>query len=337
MGRIMVMGTRGDRPMNDVCESIELTDENLRWRARDVEFTRGSWRRLSATIPDFELQRFRMGEEEPDNPHLRAVVRIPQTPAERPVPVATVSPSYLLAPHRQVAELCIKGLQKCGLDPEELKFELGLTPLGEWMNLRILLPEKYSIIDNLKHQTGLRLECFNSVDGSSRLVIVFGWIRFVCANGLIIGETMIEIRERHDGSLDLSQIPDRIANSFGVAERDRLRRLKMQSVKIDPSKLEAWVNGPVSSSWGKKAAARVHHICLTGHDAEMTDPFAKGSATEKPIRSLDQVPGSPNKATTTYDVMQALSFVAGRRTDALAQRDMLRGIDQLLTCLEPTA
>lgn len=62
--------------MNDVCESIELSDENLRWRARDVEFIRGSWRRLSATIPDFELQPFRMGEEEPDNPHLRAVVRI---------------------------------------------------------------------------------------------------------------------------------------------------------------------------------------------------------------------------------------------------------------------
>jgi Domain of unknown function (DUF932) len=32
---------------------------------------------------------------------------------------------------------------------------------------------------------GLRLECFNSVDGSSRLVILFGWLRFVCTNGLV--------------------------------------------------------------------------------------------------------------------------------------------------------
>jgi hypothetical protein len=28
---------------------------------------------------------------------------------------------------------------------------------------------------------------------SSRLVILFGWLRFVCANGLVIGETKIEI------------------------------------------------------------------------------------------------------------------------------------------------
>lgn len=315
-------------------DTVDLTPEQHRWRARDVSYFRGPWNRLKAMIPGFELAPFRLAEDTPENRHLRMVVRQPVSQTEKHIPIGTVSPSYSLAPHGDVAELCYDGLVRCGVEREEVRPELGLSELGEWMNLRLILPQRYAMKESSGAETALRLECFNSVDGSSRLMIVFGWLRFVCANGLIIGETMIEIQERHDGTLALGEIPTRIEAAFHKADADRAKRLALQERAVCEAELVAWVDGNVSKAWGKKAAARILHICRTGRDAELTDPFAVGKASEKPVRALDPVAGSSILATSAFDVMQAMSFVATGRRDAIQQQKMLRELDRLVYDLQ---
>lgn len=311
-------------------ETVDLTPEQHRWRARDVSYYRGSWTRLKAMIPGFELGPFRMEDGAPENKHLRIVVRKPVGPTEQPIPIGTVSPSYTLAPHADVAELCFEGLARCGVNRDEIRPELGLSTLGEWMNLRLVLPARFAMKEASGHETALRLECFNSVDGSSRLLILFGWLRFVCSNGLIIGETMIEIRERHDGSLVLDEIPNRIENAFRKANSDRDWRMYLEVGEVEEAALVTWVDQHVSPAWGKKAAARILHICRSGMDAEFEDPFAKGEASQKPMRALGAVPGSAIPAKTGFDVMQAMSFVATNRNDALERQKLLRDLDGLL-------
>lgn len=313
---------------------IDLSPEQHRWRARDISYYRGPWDRLQKLIPNFEMAPFRINETGAENQHLRMVIRLPLSQTENRIPIATVSPTYSLASHLDVAELCIQGLIKCGIERSEIRAELGLTELGEWMNLRLLLPERFSMKEKSGSETALRLECFNSVDGSSRLVIVFGWIRFICSNGLIIGNTMIEMRERHDGSLALEEIPDRIEYAFRAAEADKDHRLALQDWKVTSDQVTHWVDGHLSGSWGKKAAARVLHICRTGHDAELADPFAKGGASCKPMTQTHKVAGSPTVASTVFDVMQAMSYVAATRRDATEQQKMLRGLDALLASLK---
>jgi hypothetical protein len=85
--------------------------------------------------------------------------------------------------------MCFDGIQQAGIDPVPLRCELGLTSLGEWMNLRIYFPESHQkkLVGRADDVMDLRLEYFNSVEGSSRLVILLGWLRFVCSNGLVIG------------------------------------------------------------------------------------------------------------------------------------------------------
>ncbi|MGR3269812.1 DUF932 domain-containing protein [Thalassococcus profundi] len=317
-------------------ETVDLTPEQHRWRARDVSYYRGPWNRLKAMIPGFELAPFRLEPDAPENQHLRMVVRKPVTQTEQAIPIGTVSPSYSLASHSEVADLCFEGLKRCGVKPEEVRPELGLSELGEWMNLRLVLPERFAMQEATGQQTALRLECFNSVDGSSRLVIVFGWLRFVCANGLIIGKTMIQIRERHDGSLALEEIPDRIERAFKTADADRRRRLRLHEVQVEEKALISWVDGPVAKTWGKKAAARILYICRTGRDAEFDDPFAPGEASEKPMRQRDPVPGSAVPARNAFEIMQAMSFVATGRNDALERQRMQREVDQLLEVLKPS-
>ncbi len=286
-----------------------------RWRARDVSYWSGPWDRLSALVPFFSLEPFQMAVDAPGNPYMKAVVRKPVNVTEHPIPVGTVSNTYQLVQHHEVVSRCFDGLRAAGVCPDHLECEVGLTALGEWINFRAYFPDTYNHVPKDGNPIRLRLECFNSVDGSSRLILLLGWYRLVCSNGLIIGETKAELKDIHDQRLNIDVIPGMIAAGLKKVQGDIARMGAWSSQAVDRTHLEGWVNGPLAKQWGKKAACRVYHICQTGHDVEILDPFAKGEATEKPVSLKDAVPGSATPAENLYDVCQVLSWVATKRSD----------------------
>jgi hypothetical protein len=296
--------------------TISILSDKPTWRSRKVSYYRGDWTAILSVIPQFNLAPFIAGPKEPANPFVQIVMRLPLSSAERPIPVGIASNTYSLVPHREIAALCRKGLVDAGIDADDLRYEVGLSELAEWMNFRIYLPASYCFVDAHDRKLDLRLECFNSVDGSSRLIILFGWFRLVCSNGLVIGETAIEIKERHNRNLDLKPIPERIRQAMQPIEADRSRMMKWQSEPVTIKDVATWADGPLSDKWGRKAAARAFHIWNAGKDVEFIDPFFPGAATEKPVRYLERVPGSPDRATTKYDAAQALSFLATRRNNS---------------------
>jgi hypothetical protein len=315
--------------------TVAILPGEAQWRSRKVRYYAGDWGAIQTVLPEFDLVPFTAGQDEPANPFLQTVIRRPLSAAERSIPVGVVSHTYSLAPHRDVAALCRKAIMDAGIKHGDLRYEVGLSELGEWMNFRIYFPEPYSFVDAHGYKLDLRLECFNSVDGSSRLVILFGWFRFVCANGLIIGETKIEIKERHGQSLELGSIPQRIRPEFEAVEADRSRMEKWQTEKVSIDDIATWADEKLSEQWGKKAATRVFHICDAGKDIEIDDPFAPGTATKKPVRYLNRVPGSPERAATKYDVSQALSFVATHRNNTEERVTRQADIPHLIERLGP--
>ncbi len=181
-----------------IMKNITILEETASWRSRNVKYYAGSPEVILRQIPSFELRPFFLNGEDVVNPFYKTVVRLPLTKIEKEIPVGIVSSNYSLAPHKEVAELCLKAIQNSSSSIDKLDCELGLSELGEWMNLRIYFPDNYDFIPPDGHKLRLRLECFNSVDGSSRLVILFGWYRLVCSNGMVIGETVTELRDIHN-------------------------------------------------------------------------------------------------------------------------------------------
>ena len=49
-------------------------------------------------------------------------------------------------------------------------------------------------------------------------LILLGWYRFVCSNGLVIGESKIEIKERHKQGLELASIGWRLRQALASVE-----------------------------------------------------------------------------------------------------------------------
>jgi hypothetical protein len=309
---------------------VTAVDETARWHARDVQYWAGSWEQVKGLLPTFTLEEFKAAPDGPPNPYLKAVVRQPMKKMEHAMPVATVSNHYTLAPHEEVARQCFEGMRQAGVDPMPLQCEMGLTELGEWMNLRIYFPEKYRHTAGTDDNLDLRLECFNSVDGSSRLVILLGWYRLICANGMVIGETMAELRDIHNDQLELDPIPELITAGLAKVKTELKRLKKWEKVEVKMDRVEAWVNSDLSKEWGVKAACRVYHICKDGHDVEFEDPFAKGEATEKPTKPGRPVPGSKAPVRSQYDVSQALSWVATRRSNPDERVKWQRGIPGLI-------
>ncbi len=79
------------------------------------------------------------------------------------------------------------------------------------------------------------------------------------------------------------------------------------------------------------------HICESGKDVEITDNFAPGDATEKPVKELKPVPGAPPKATNLYDVSRALSWIATERSSPEEKLEWQAAIPTLIERLLASA
>jgi hypothetical protein len=265
------------------------------------------------------LQTFTTLPRSPANPFLRSVIRIPVEKAERRIPVAVVSNNYNLVQHAEVGEHCLSGMAKAGVDLSEIRCEVGLSELDEWMNLRFYFPEGYSFQPKDECKLDLRVEAFNSGDRSSRLIVLLSWLRLVCLNGLVVEESLVEVRDVHSPRLDLSKIEEAVASGADKPIGDKARLAVWQDSRVDPERVGQWADDAVADLWGKNAACRVFHICTSGHDVEPA-AFVSGAPSKKPVRQLEPpVPGAVITATNLYDVCQALSWVATKRNDPEAR------------------
>jgi hypothetical protein len=119
------------------------------------------------------------------------------------------------------------------------------------MNLRVYFPDAfaYKVQRNPGDIMDLRLECFNSVDGSSRLVVLFGWRRLLCTNGMVIGETVVELRHVHDENLTLDPIPGMVREGLRKVEGDLRRLEKWERTAVPDTALTSWVDQELTKAW----------------------------------------------------------------------------------------
>src|SRR3954451_11133899 len=113
--------------------TLSLVPGEATWKCRKIQYYAGDWSSIQTVLPEFELKPFSAGPDEPANPFQQTVIRKPLWAAERPIPVGIVSHTYSLAPHRELASLCRKGLVEAGIEPSDLHYEVGLSEVGEWM------------------------------------------------------------------------------------------------------------------------------------------------------------------------------------------------------------
>lgn len=329
---------------------VSVRRNSYKWHASPVTTYQGTLEQVQHFVPNFERCSFGprlLPVEGGDSPFAGTrtaripgynysydvIVRQPLNSSQTAVPVGIVSKQYTLVQHQLILNEARKVIAEAGVPIGEVKSELDLTEYGEKMRLSILFPERFNLNIDGREKMGLRLECFNSVDGSMRFMAVIGWLRFVCLNGMIIGVADSYYRRRHNQYMELSDIAAILKGGIEATTRERDVYRTWMTKSVSEEKLMKWVNGPLAKSWGVKAAARTWHIARSGRDAKLVDPFEKGKPTDKSYELLTKVPGAVLPGNTVFAVSQALSWLAKERRDVQEQLEWKQQAGELVNTL----
>jgi len=316
---------------------LENDDRRPKWLNSPVTFHAGTLTEIRKCIPAFERRPFVLpptgGETLRTNGRLETIVRLPFGEDKTVVPVGVVSKDYALAPHTAVLDATIEALHGVKIAPSDVRAELKITEYGERMALSLYLPDKYQYDPGDGYPMALRLECINSIDGSTRFRALMGWFRLVCSNGLVIGVTRFDIRRRHVGEFRIHDIGEVLSSGLSESEAEKRNFAQWRKTRITLEQLKPWIEDDLRKDWGFKAATRAFHIARTGADAEITGQYRDSTPTTIAVRLAKRVPGAPEKAGNLYDVSQILAWLARDRRDLQEQMEWREQIPALMASL----
>lgn len=275
------------------------------------------------------------GSEVGLNPYLDMVYRVPTRQGEYPVPVGVVSKNYRLVSHHQVLRTVEEVIVDCNIDISKLDVRAEWTVHGERARFSVVLPPKdeFRVVLGDKDEMRFRIEIFNSVEGSCRLMAVAGWLRFVCSNGTILGTGLMQLRQQHRQMLQIEELGRLLRRALSLIANDQQMVAKWRETPISKQALTRWVDEYVKEQWGIKSAVRVLAIAMTGWDVVPRGDLRNKHPSEVDIERTIRVPGITAPITDAFAVSQALTWVAGRRTDVQEDLKWRSQVPELMQAL----
>jgi hypothetical protein len=207
-------------------------------------------------------------------------------------------------------------MNKRKLDLGNVRVIAEWTIHGERAHFSIIFPpEEHFTVGTVggKDEMRFRIEVFNSVDGSCRLIAIAGWLRFVCTNGLIIGTALMQLQEQHRQQLEAGELGRRIGEAIESTWSDKAKFERWMSVGVEHSVLiiVPWIDSEVRSLWGTKAAVRVLGIATDGWDVEPVGAMTNRKPSEIRTYRIGEVTGLDAPVSNLFGVSQVLSWIVG--------------------------
>ena len=309
-------------------------DPRPKWFNSPVTFHAGTLTDIRKHIPAFERRGFGLTQADNQlsrlNERLDTIVRLPFGDDKTFIPVGVVSKDYTLVPHDAVFDIAAGALDDAKIALSDVKAGLKITEYGERMALSLYLPDKYQFDPGDGHPMALRLECLNSVDGSTRFRALMGWFRLVCSNGLIIGVTRSDFRRRHFGNLRLEDVGAVLMSGLNESEAEKKNFESWRRAGITLDRLVPWVDKDLREEWGFKAAARTFHIARSGSDADVVGQYKGSTPTSIAMQKTGRVPGAPQQCRNLFDLSQILAWLAKERRDLQEQLEWRERIPELM-------
>jgi len=247
-----------------------------------------------------------------------------------PTPVAMVSPGYRIVQHAEMLTAARDFLTAMNC-PDNGPAKIHITSNGERMAAWLDLGKRFAYKPD-GHTISLQLQITNTVDGGGSMNASLLWFRQVCSNGLKI-RTTYRSTIRHGEFAKPNQVFVPIAEQLQQSETQGRNFEAWSARPVDLKRVRAWIDEDISEAWGKLAAARLWSITTTGRDAAFAPPFAALPASKRKVKPTIKVPGAPPESRTLYDVAQAASWIASRRTSFEEGQSMQLQIAPLLARL----
>ena len=227
-----------------------------------------------------------------------------------PIPVAKVSSNYVLVQHRQVLDVAMQWIGDRFPRPDDLPADLWTDGFGRRIKLRVNLP--FAQIDpGDGHLVMLSLQCINSVDRSTPLIIDLQWFRQVCSNGMFGWVTGNHYRAFHRCTNIVHKAEKFLRRRSKEMEIERNGFIRLLDTPVTQDQIRQWIQTTMVPAWGLRDAARLWRVCSEGMDGVA---YARHPATlvqDVQVGRLTPVPGACAPANNLYHLGQAASWIAG--------------------------
>lgn len=150
------------------------------------------------------------------------------------VAIGVVSKKYALVPHAEVVE----GFREA-LKGHKVNESIRTTHNGARMHLELMLPDVRVDIGG-GDEVALRLVVENSYDGSHKLQIIFGALRLVCSNGMVIGRKFLSLNRRHIGTVgvDVEMVRKQVEMLTELFKKELPTMKEMNTTRLVPAPAE---------------------------------------------------------------------------------------------------
>lgn len=291
----------------------------------DARCYQGSLREIAELVPAFDRRPLAEegGRAQSAHPHLDVLVRRAGPGVGLlDMPVGVVTRRHQLLPHGRILHSIDRALGLLRVDPAQTATTLQLTDFGAHMALAVDLPQRYDLDPGDGQALGLRLLCTNAVNGGG-LRLLMTWHRRVSDSAIAVGTSRLEYRLAHRLPARLSDIVPSVHKAVESAQSERAALANWCAKLVSRDALAAWADGPVRRMWGRRMAARVFHICMTGWDAEPAFSVERSVPTRRTMQASDPVPGAPDFVETAYDALLALAWISRDARDGQVHADRL--------------
>lgn len=336
LAEVLVTDQKNDGP-NDRDHTNAVIESRRHWLGLPLApRVHGTLTDLRAGLPHFGRQPFAMaslnGDDMGVNHYLDMIYRMGTRQGERSLPIGVVSKNYRLVDHHQVLQTVEQALLANRIDTTMLQVTGQWTVHGERAHFSIVFPheDRFTYKDDQEDGMRFRLEIFNSVEGSWRLIAIAGWLRFVCSNGLIVGSALMHLRQQHRKQLEIEELGRLLREAIQNTSADKDTFRYWSSQAVDPDALASWVDEDICKKWGPKAAVRVFGIVRYGIDVTPVGSMKDRYPSEVEVKELDPVPGINGSVKTIFGVGQVLTWLAGQRSELAEDLDWRGQVPDLI-------
>ncbi len=293
------------------------------WYGGPVRVVRGPLARMREHVPTFNRRLGGRGGYR--------ITRSPRPSHDGPeTHVVDVTPVYHLVQHRDVLDEVAARIDRA--DPGAAAGAPATMILGpdeRRMDLTVGLPSMMFTPGDGYCIEG-RVSVRNSVDKSCALFGGVGYLRMVCANGMM-GWDGHRMRRVHNGPRVLPTVMGHVSAQLGSIAPERARLNRLLDRKVDAAQIADLVDHVVPRKWGRWEAVQVWHVAM--HGVYGVPVFQTDRPPHRvPLRTAEAARGACAPVTNLYHLMQALSYVASRSTPYERQ---LAYLGQVYSIVEP--
>ena len=146
--------------------------------------------------------------------------------------LGVMAQGYKIAQNEQIFLSALREIDNAGIDTTNAFTRVRVDNDGQRVMAEIVFPET-SFDVAVGDTVALSICVINSFDGSGAFTIKMGAFRFICANGMVSADKIIQYSSAHTASLNIGFATKTIASGMAQYENDKESLLQQASTQVN--------------------------------------------------------------------------------------------------------